>query len=258
MVLENLENKTKKINTQYSKIFYRYIADKISPKLKRFNISANQITISRIFFVTFGSFLILSDALVSKILTLAFFFIFSLFDALDGSLARITKKSSLGMWLDPVVDRLGLTIIFLFLGIKIYIDANIYNYLIIINFLILILYFIKYGLLSDISSKNKYLNFRDHDKKFKYTNNEVPKEFNFINTFSVSHLIENFNVKNLIVFIKHQFSPHTFNLIIYLSTINLFELYFVGLISLLCLYLTWLIKDILKITKIAINLDKLQ
>ena len=183
MILENLENKTKKIHTQYIKILYRYIGDKISPKIKTFNISANQITLSRIFFVILGSLLILSDLLVSKIFTLAFFFIFSLFDALDGSLARITKKSFLGMWLDPVIDRLGLTVIFSFFGIKIYIDTNISDYLIIINFLILVLYFIKYGLLSDISLKNKYLSFRNYDKNFQSMNNEVTDKSNFINIF---------------------------------------------------------------------------
>lgn len=256
MILENLENKTKKIHTQYIKILYRYIGDKISPKIKTFNISANQITLSRIFFVILGSLLILSDLLVSKIFTLAFFFIFSLFDALDGSLARITKKSFLGMWLDPVIDRLGLTVIFSFFGIKIYIDTNISDYLIIINFLILVLYFIKYGLLSDISLKNKYLSFRNYDKNFQSMNNEVTDESNFINIFSLSYLIKNFNIKNFFGFIKHQFSPHTFNLIIYLSIINLFKFYFIGLILLFFLYLMWLIRDILKITKIAIYLDR--
>ena len=86
-----------KKHTQYIKKLYRIVGNLLAPHIKIYGISANQITISRIFFVLTGSIFILYDNIIFKIITLICFIIFSLFDAIDGSLARITKKSLLGM-----------------------------------------------------------------------------------------------------------------------------------------------------------------
>jgi phosphatidylglycerophosphate synthase len=246
----------KKIHTQYIKKIYRELGDYLSPYFKKIGISANQITLSRIVFVLFGSILILNDDILSKIITLFFFIIFSLFDAADGSLARITKKSLFGMWLDTVIDRFGLLIIFTFFGIKLVTIDNHEIVFVIINFLILILYLIKFSFLSDVSCKEKYLEFRNFNKYLGVINNLHKEQPNEIDKYCYDYLKRNFNLKNLCKFIYHQFSPHTANLILYMGLINLLNYYKIGLTALLFFYLIWIILDIYKITLISIKLDK--
>ena len=67
------------------------------------------------------------------------------------------------MWLDTVIDRLGLLIIFTFFAIKLSFLYDEMTLIIIINYLILILYYIKFSFLSDISVKEKYSRFRKRD-----------------------------------------------------------------------------------------------
>ena len=243
-----------KTHTQYIKKIYRNIGEKLAPHFRKVGISANQITLSRIFFVLIGSILILNDDFLSKFLTLLFLLIFSLFDAADGSLARITKKSLFGMWMDTVIDRLGLLIIFTFFAIKLSFLYDQTISLIIINFLILILYLIKFSFLSDISVKEKYYQFRETDSSLGVLDNT--KEENQTEKYTFDFLKENLNIKNIFEFLHHQFSPHTANLILYMGLINLFDLFAIGLISIFVFYVIWIIRDIYKITIISINIDK--
>ena len=243
-----------KTHTQYIKKIYRNIGEKLAPHFRKVGISANQITLSRIFFVLIGSILILNDDFLSKFLTLLFLLIFSLFDAADGSLARITKKSLFGMWMDTVIDRLGLLIIFTFFAIKLSFLYDQTISLIIINFLSLILYLIKFSFLSDISVKQKYYQFRETDSSLGVLDNT--KEENQPEKYTFDFLKENLNIKNIFEFLHHQFSPHTANLILYMGLINLFDLFAIGLISIFVFYVIWIIRDIYKITIISINIDK--
>lgn len=243
-----------KTHTQYIKKIYRIIGDKLAPHFRKVGISANQITLSRIFFVLIGSILILNDDFLSKFLTLLFLLIFSLFDAADGSLARITKKSLFGMWMDTVIDRLGLLIIFTFFAIKLSFLYDQTTPIIIINFLILILYLIKFSFLSDISVKEKYSQFREIDSSLGVLDNT--KEEDQPEKYTFDFLKENLNIKNIFEFLHHQFSPHTANLILYMGLINLFDLFVIGLISIFVFYVIWIIRDIYKITIISINIDK--
>tara|TARA_Y100001958_G_C21194791_1_gene522361 strand:- start:616 stop:1356 length:741 start_codon:yes stop_codon:yes gene_type:complete len=243
-----------KTHTQYIKKIYRIIGEKLAPHFRKVGISANQITLSRIFFVLIGSILILNDDFLSKFLTLLFLLIFSLFDAADGSLARITKKSLFGMWMDTVIDRLGLLIIFTFFAIKLSFLYDQTISIIIINFLILILYLIKFSFLSDISVKQKYSQFRETDSSLGVLDNT--KEEDQSEKYTFDFLKENLNIKNIFEFLHHQFSPHTANLILYMGLINLFDLFAIGLISIFVFYVIWIIRDIYKITIISINIDK--
>ena len=43
-----------KYHTQYIKLFYRYLSEKISPLIIKANISANTLSISRIFIIILG------------------------------------------------------------------------------------------------------------------------------------------------------------------------------------------------------------
>ena len=235
----------KKTHTQYIKKIYRVIGDKLAPHFRKIGISANQITLARIFFVLIGSILILNNDFFSKFLTFLFLLIFSLFDAADGSLARITKKSLLGMWLDTVIDRLGLLIIFTFFAIKLSFLYDEMTLIIIINYLILILYYIKFSFLSDISVKEKYSRFRKRDSSLGVLDNT--KKEDQTEKYTFDFLKENLNIKNILKFLNHQFSPHTANLILYMGLINLFNLYYIGLLSLFVFYVIWTTRDIYKI-----------
>ena len=57
-----------KYHTQYIKLFYRWLSDKLLPFFLKFDISANQISFSRIFLVIFGSFFILYDDLMYAVI----------------------------------------------------------------------------------------------------------------------------------------------------------------------------------------------
>ena len=109
---DNLKKDNKKIHTQYIKAFYRYLGDYLAPIFKNL-ILANYLTASRIVFVLLAAVLILFDTTLSKIIVFLCLLFFSALDMADGSLARITTTSSFGMWLDTVIDRLGLILIFL-------------------------------------------------------------------------------------------------------------------------------------------------
>ncbi|MBD1154570.1 CDP-alcohol phosphatidyltransferase family protein [Pelagibacterales bacterium SAG-MED21] len=246
----------KKIHTQYIKKFYREIGDFLAPHFTKYGISANQITLSRIFFVLFGSILILNNSFIAKIFTLLFFLIFSLFDAADGSLARITKKSQFGMWFDTVIDRIGLLIIFIFFGIKISLVIESTYLYIFINFLILNLYLIKFSILSDISVKDKYASFRDYNKELGIINDPSKDTYDKLEIYSFNYLKVNLTLNNFLRFMHHQFSPHTANLIMYMGLINLLNLYKIGLSILALFFIIWIIADIYKITLISLKLDE--
>jgi len=254
---DNLKKDNKKIHTQYIKAFYRHLGDYMAPIFKKFNIKANYLTASRIVFVLLAAVLILFDTTLSKIIVFLCLLFFSALDMADGSLARITTTSSFGMWLDTVIDRLGLILIFLALSHKIYISVNLENYLIIINFLVLIIFFINYTTLSDIRYKPKYQKFRDINEKLNYKSNfnlfrDGSKE---INVYSFNFLLKNFSIKNLMKFLFHQFSPHSSNLILYISIINLLSLYQFGLIILLVFLILMYFYNIYKLTLTSLKID---
>ena len=115
-----------KYHTQYIKLFYRYLSEKISPLIINSNISANTLSVSRIFIVIFAGIFILIDNYFFHILSCFLLFLFSFFDALDGSIASKTKKSNFGLWIDPLFDRLGLLIIFTSCAIYFYNNQNYY------------------------------------------------------------------------------------------------------------------------------------
>jgi phosphatidylglycerophosphate synthase len=241
-----------KYHTQYIKLFYRWASDMALPLFLKFNISANQISFSRIFLVIFGSFFILYDDLIYKFLTFFFIFLFSFADALDGTVAAVKKKTFLGLWLDPLFDRLGILIIFLCISIKF--SAN--SVYVIIIFLTLFFYIIRSLIGTDIRNKNKFSKFKEYQQKEiekKLSNNEaVEEEIITLKNFKK----KNFNMKNIFKFLFHQFAPHTHNIFLYIIFFNLFSLLQEGIILLFFMNLFYYFYEVYKITNIAITLDR--
>ena len=254
---DNSKKNNKKVHTQYIKAFYRYLGDSFAPIFKKFNIKANHLTASRAIFILLAVILILFDSTVCKVFVFINLFFFSVLDMADGSLARITKTSSFGMWLDTVIDRFGLILLFFAMGHKIYISENLDNYLIIVNFLVLIIFFNNYTTLSDIRYKPKYQKFRDTDKKLNHKSNFnlFHNDSKEINIYTLHFLFKNFSLKNLIKFLFHQFSPHTSNLILYMSIINLFSVYQFGLMTLLIFLILMYFYNIYRLSLTSLKID---
>ena len=104
----------RKIHEQFIKDIYRYFAFKLAPILVQIGITANQITILRIPLIILGCLsIIFIDQINNLSLFLASlsFFLFSFFDALDGEVANLKLKTFIGRWLDPQIDRIGLSLI---------------------------------------------------------------------------------------------------------------------------------------------------
>lgn len=256
MSSDNIKKNNKKIHTQYIKAFYRYLGDSLAPIFKKFNIKANHLTASRAIFILLAAIFILFDSTVSRIFVFINLFFFSALDMADGSLARITTTSIFGMWLDNVIDRLGMILLFFALGHKIYISENLDNYLIIVNFLVLIIFFNNYTTLGDMRYKPKYQKFRDIDEKLKSKSNfNLFLDKKEINIYTLHFLFNNFSLKNLIRFLFHQFSPHTSNLILYISIINLFNVYQFGLITLLIFLILMYFYNIYRLSLTSLKID---
>ena len=233
-----------KYHSQYIKLFYRFLSEKVSPIMVKYNISANAISISRIIFAILAGVLYLSEYYIFHILSAIFLFIFSFFDALDGSIAQKTKKSYFGLWIDPLFDRLGLLIIFSCISLKLYnLGENLMVLIPLLNFF----FYIQRSLIgSDIRTKEKFIKFREF-----YS---LPKNEN--TTETVNDLTKkSLSIKRLLKFVFHQFSPHTHNQIIYLMIFIIVNQMKMGITVLFTINLFWYLYEVYKVTKISIKLD---
>ncbi|MFB0900800.1 MAG: CDP-alcohol phosphatidyltransferase family protein [Dehalococcoidia bacterium] len=94
-----------KNNTYFIKLI-----EQISNLCIKFHISPNQLTIIGAIGCSIGALFLVLD---QRYLAIFFITIFTLFDAIDGSIARIqNKQSALGKYLDSNFDRVVDTIIF--------------------------------------------------------------------------------------------------------------------------------------------------
>lgn len=153
----------RKTHEQLIKDLYRYLAFKTAPNVVRIGISANQITILRIPFIILGSLSIVfldqinNFALVIASLSLLFF---SFFDALDGEVATLKLKTFIGRWLDPQIDRFGLSLIFISTIIY-YLNKGDSSFQIILFTSSCTLWWMTSTALADIAYKPKFLEIRN-------------------------------------------------------------------------------------------------
>ena len=235
-----------KYHTQYIKLFYRYLSEKIAPLIIKAKISANALSISRIFLSIISGILLLFENYFFQIFACFFLFLFSFFDALDGSIAAKTKKSNLGLWVDPLFDRLGLLIIFTSIS---FLFFNNENYIFMIfPFLILFFYTQRSLIGSDIRTKEKFTQFRE---LYSLSKNKIE------NTLTIKDIREEkITLKKLKSILVHQLAPHTHNQILYLIIFIIIQKITLGIIFLLLVNFIWYIYESYKVTKISLKLDK--
>ena len=152
-----------KRHEQIVKDQYRLYASWIAPYFVKLKVKANVITISRIIFVIIPSFLIAFDKLstIPSLLTCSIsLFLFSFLDALDGEVAKKSRTSVLGKWLDPQIDRIGITILITSIIINLLSNNN-SNLAIILLVIGININWINSNNLGDMLYKPKYQEFRD-------------------------------------------------------------------------------------------------
>ena len=109
----NIDKVGMKKHAHWIKHFYRWIGYYVASILAHTPISPNLVTASRLLWVLIASFCIyFSEEWSYRLIAIVCLFLFSMLDAADGTLAvMIDKKSVLGSWLDPLIDRFGLLIL---------------------------------------------------------------------------------------------------------------------------------------------------
>ena len=234
-----------KYHSQYIKLFYRYLSEKITPILIKFGISANFISFIRIFVISIASYLIIADSYLYWLISCFLIFLFSFFDALDGSIASKTKKSSLGLWLDPLFDRLGLLILISAISFYFYINDEII--LIFVPYLTLFFYYQRSLIGSDIRTKTKFEKFKEI-----YTQKDNEKKANTIEIIRSTKI----KFKNLLTFLFHQFAPHTHNQFLYIIIFLILKMIKIGMVFLLIINFLWYLYEVIKVTKISISIDQ--
>lgn len=228
----------KKKHGQYIKQIYRVTGYYLAEKLKNTPITANHITLSRLLLIALASIFILSNSYMLHVSAAFLIILFSMFDALDGSLALLKDEFSVvGTWLDPQIDRLGFLILFLTLAFYLSTQSELYIYL---TMYVLIIFYFRGLIPSDIKLKDKFALLR-----------EIYTKKNIINSKNKA------KKENEIFYqIKLQTSPHTHNVAIYIAIGLIFKITNLIMIF-LGLYLTlWYVRENYKVIIKAIKVDK--
>ena len=193
-----------KEHSQIIKKVYRVWGYYLARMLKNTFISANHITISRLFLILAASVCILNESYFLKVIAAVLIILFSMFDALDGSLATLkNERSVLGAWLDPQVDRIGFLI--LFIAVASYLSDNNGNY-VYLTFYTLIMFYFRGLVPADIRLKDKFRVLRENVDM-----NSASQNVGEISSNNTK------NKANIIKRIHHQTSPHTHNVALYIS-----------------------------------------
>jgi phosphatidylglycerophosphate synthase len=90
------------------RIFFRKFTIPLAKKIKRYNITPNQITFIGFIFAIISGILILQEKYIFLILSAITLYLSYFFDKLDGDLAREKKLTSkYGSWFEGFLDRIG-------------------------------------------------------------------------------------------------------------------------------------------------------
>lgn len=227
-----------KTHGQIIKQIYRKWGYAIALKLKKTPITANQVTLSRLIIIVFASLSIISGGNTLNFVAAILIILFSMFDALDGSLAMLkNEKSIVGSWLDPQIDRTGFLILFIAIAYKLQLSDIKYVYL---TFYTLIMFYFRGLISADIRLKDKFSSINGSFKDSKA--NKLTK-----NEFTISRLLKNIHL---------QICPHTHNVALYISIGILFN-YTEFIIIYLSLYLSlWYLWENIRVIKRAHRIDK--
>lgn len=199
-----MNNTNIKHHSQTIKKIYRIWGFHIARYLKNTPITANHITLSRIVLIFIASYFILKDVYYLHVFAAVLIILFSMFDALDGSVAMIKdQRSVLGAWLDPQTDRLGFLLLFLVMAYHLSTKHDFYAYL---CFYTLMMFYFRGLVALDVRLKEKFILLREETEQATSETNEKSynkkKSRSFINFLKLVHL---------------EASPHTHNVAIYIA-----------------------------------------
>jgi len=196
-----LKTSIKKQHNQIIKKIYRIWGEYLASKLKETSVSPNFITLSRVPIIVTAVICILSENYLLHLIAAVLIIIFSMFDALDGSLATLKdERSLLGSWLDPQVDRLSFLI--LFISIAYYLSKS-NEYLAYITMYVFSMFYFRGMISSDVRLKDKFSALKESEKFIK---EKVQKETN-----------GDLRFKSILQKIHLQICPHTHNVAFYIS-----------------------------------------
>jgi phosphatidylglycerophosphate synthase len=233
-----------KEHSQFIKKFYRECGHYIAIKFKNTRLTANGVTILRIPIIILVSVFILTDVYLFHVAAAFLIIIFSMFDALDGSLATIkNERSVLGSWLDPQVDRLGFLILFIIIS---YYLSNINEGYIYLTMYTLNMFYFRGLIPADIRLKDKFILLREGNHK----------DLNSIENNKI--LGGGVGLTSVLKKIHLQISPHTHNVALYIAiglVFNIVEFIMVYLAMYISLWYLW---ESYKVIMKAINIDERQ
>ena len=238
-----MTNSNIKYHSQFIKKVYRVWGHHLAQLLKGTSITANQVTLSRIFLIGAASLCILSGSYPLKIVAAVLIILFSMFDALDGSLAAAKdQRSVLGAWLDPQVDRLGFLL--LFLTIAYYLADIDQNYVYLVFYTLTMFYF--RGLVGlDVRLKEKFSLLRENTQiesaDLKDKNTLKSTESGLVRLLKRIHL---------------EASPHTHNLGLYVAIGLVIDRLDLVMIFVSCYITIWYIWENYKVLRKAKSLQK--
>ena len=233
-----------KQHKQWIKRVYRNHGEWLAKKLAHSQVQANHLTLSRLVFIMIAACLLVLDRYYFDLLAAMAIYLFSMLDAADGSLARMKKKSIMGAWLDPQIDRIGFLLLFTAIAIRLGNNAEMAFFWYLWPMMTLFLYFCRILMPDDINLKAKFSNLRSlpttddiGDTQFTEQQNLTP-------------------FQKWLSWFKLQTSPHTHNmaLCVYLSLV--FGLLEQAILLLGCYVIVWWASFNIKILLRAYKLDR--
>ena len=235
-----VSNSEIKQHGQFIKQIYRIWGHYIALKLKNTIITANHITLFRIPLMAIVSVFIVSEIYLLHIIAAFLIILFSMFDALDGSLATLkNERSVLGAWLDPQVDRLGFLILFIVLAYFLSKSNILYIYL---SMYTLSIFYFRGAISGDIYHKEKFRLLKNKNEKDISTNKSVRKKTGLLFMMRNAHM---------------QLSPHTHNVALYVAVGLVLQIVDYVMIY-LALYLTvWYFWEACKVVRKANTIDSM-
>lgn len=229
-----------KTHDQIIKQIYRIWANYLARKLLNTPITPNQITVSRLFLIVFASTCILNENYLYNFIAAFLIILFSMFDALDGSLAvQKNQRSIYGTWLDPQVDRIGFLILFVVIAYDLSFIHKSYGFL---TFYTLVMFYFRGLLFADIRLKEKF-------KLLRYSNNDIGSSNSRIKEIQVKRF-------KLLRWLHLQICPHTHNVALYIAIGCIFDINHLVIVYLSLYISIWYIWDNYKILMHARKIDQ--
>ena len=229
-----------KHHDQWIKSLYRIWGNHFAKILSHSPIQANHLTVSRIIWISIASGLLHLDDYVYKVIAAICIVLFSFLDAADGELAKMTKTSMVGAWLDPQIDRLGFLILFCSVAVRLSLDPEGGPYWGIFTMATLLVFYFRSFIPEDINLLEKFSQLRVTSKP---TRGGLGKTFDD-------------QTGSLLSMVKLQLAPHTHNVALYIAIMLVMDELKIGVALLGVSIALWWIWENIKVLRRAREIDR--